>query len=228
MIALFEKKVKLNKNVYTFYFSTKKAVNNVPGQYLELTAPHKTPDYRGSMRKFTIYSSPTEPLLAITTRISSKKSSFKEYLLNLKLGDKLTYTEPIGDFILPIDESIPLLFIASGIAITPVRSILKWLKDTNQRRDIKLIYATKHQSDFIERKLLSSVPVFYFVTKPSAKQQDTNEKLSLSAVKKLTPITSRTHVYISGTKKMVTTFKEELIKTGFPSNQIITDAFEGY
>lgn len=228
MIALFEKKVKLNRNVYTFYFSTNKAVNNVPGQYLELTAPHKTPDNRGYKRKFTIYSSPTEPLLAITTRISNKKSSFKETLLNLKPGDKLTYTEPIGDFILPIDESLPLLFIASGIAITPVRSILKMLKDTNQRRDIKLIYATKHQSDFIESKLLSAVPVFYFVTEPSVKQQGNNSKLSLSAIKKLTPITSRTHIYISGTKSMVTSLKEDLTKTNFPSNQIITDAFEGY
>jgi len=41
--------------------------------------------------------------------------------------------------------------IAGGIGITPFRSMIKYLVDKNERRDIVLIFTASNQSDFVYR-----------------------------------------------------------------------------
>ena len=57
-----------------------------------------------------------------------------------------------GDFTLPADRTQKLAFIAGGIGITPYRSMLKYLLDTKQRRDIALLYANRGRRDRLPRR----------------------------------------------------------------------------
>jgi ferredoxin-NADP reductase len=72
------------KNIQTFWFKPDKPVRYVAGQFIELTLPHDNPDKRGIKRWFTLSSSPTEPLISITTKHAENiVSSFKQNLFNL-------------------------------------------------------------------------------------------------------------------------------------------------
>lgn len=228
MIATLKKVHRIGAEIYTFWFETNRPVNNEPGQYIELTVPHNNPDNRGITRKFTVFSSPTEPLMAITTRIKPESSSYKKALLNYKLGSKFSYTEPMGDFILPMDSELPLLFIAGGIGITPFRSIIKWLKTCNQKRNIQLIYAVKDKSEFIDKQLLSYVPTTFLLTDASPDWQGDTSKLTVKNICKFIDLTPQTFIYLSGSKGLVIKLKNNFFKQGTSKNKIITDIFSGY
>ena len=58
-----------------------------------------------------------------------------------------------GNFTLPKDKAEKLVFIAGGIGITPYRSMIKFLIDTNSHRDIVLFYAVSTPSDFVYKEL---------------------------------------------------------------------------
>ena len=79
-----------------------------------------------------------------------------------------------GDFTLPDDPEQKLVFIAGGIGITPFRSMLKYLLDTNQRRDIVLLYANKTANEIAYKDILSEaqtklgIQVFYTLTDTEA------------------------------------------------------------
>jgi ferredoxin-NADP reductase len=57
----------VNKHTSTFYFASQKPFHYLAGQFTEISLPHAHPDNRGTKRWFTLSSSPTEELLAITT-----------------------------------------------------------------------------------------------------------------------------------------------------------------
>src|SRR5438128_2636442 len=125
-------------SIKSFWFKPTRPVHYTAGQYIELKLPHDKPDNRGERRWFTLSSYPTEPLLSITTKFTDPGSSFKRALLDMKQGQIINMSDPMGDFVLPKDDTIPLIFVAGGIGVTPVRSMIKWLSDKAEKRDIKL------------------------------------------------------------------------------------------
>lgn len=228
MIAIFDHKEEHNPNTYSFWFRPEKPINNVPGQFTEIYLPHTNPDNRGEKRWFTIYSSPTEELIAITTKIISESSSFKKTLQSIKPGTELQFSEPMGDFVLPKDSSIPLVFVAGGIGITPFRSIVRWLTDKKQTLDIQLLYAANSQSDFIENKLFSKIKSKYIISKPSSSWNGLSGRLTADKILELTINNAETYFYISGPENMVESLTKDLIKKGQPEHQVISDYFPGY
>src|ERR1700731_4179463 len=60
-----------------------------------------------------------------------------------------------GDFTLPSDPKQKLVFIAGGIGITPFRSMLKYLLDMGERRDIVLFYVNRTADDIAYKDILS-------------------------------------------------------------------------
>lgn len=218
-----------NQSVKTFWLRPSRPVRNVPGQFTELYLPHKSPDSRGQKRWFTIFSSPTEDLFAITTKFAAKSSSFKATLATLKPGTELDFAEPMGDFILPKDKTMPLLFVAGGIGITPFRSIAKWLQDKSQRRMITLLYAVQSEDDllFIDQFKAAGITVVPIVSQPTPEWTGHSGRLT-------TPIIARhsnnpkTLVYMSGPEPMVEKLTKDLIAHGHPKHQVITDYFPGY
>ena len=139
---------KVAEDIYTFWFTTPKKLNYTAGQFVELYLPHKNKDKRGDKRWFTLSSSPSEEMLAITTKFSKKDgSTFKEAMKKLKKNDKVNISFPMGDFVLPKSKSIPLLFIAGGIGSTPFRSIVKFVDDEGEKRNITMIYAANKKEE---------------------------------------------------------------------------------
>ena len=62
-------------NIRTFFFRPDNPVYYTAGQYTELKVPHTNPDKRGQKRWFTLSSSPSDPLLTITTKYAGDDDS---------------------------------------------------------------------------------------------------------------------------------------------------------
>lgn len=207
--------------VKTFWFRPERPIRYLPGQFTELYLAHQA-DQRGTRRWFTLSSSPTEPLLGITTRFVADGSSFKQQLLQLQPGQQLHLAEPMGDFVLPKDTSIPLLFVAAGLGITPVRSMLKWLLDAGEQRDVGVLYSVAHPNELAFHDLFTA---FHGHFTPHFTQ--TSGRLTTGHI--LDKIQDNTtQIYLSGPEHMVETFYKELQAKGVPAGRLIADYFPGY
>ncbi len=208
------------KDIYTFLFEPKKPVRYVAGQFIELYLPHENADERGYKHWFTLSSSPTDKYLSITTKIIEKRSSFKSTLFDLKPDTELHMESPMGDFVLPKDASIPLMFVAGGIGATPYHSIIKFLSDGGEQRDIQLLYAARSMEEVAFKELFAGYLGENF--------QIMLERLNGDIILKLARDLDKRHIYISGPEPMVEALDNELKEKGFPYQRIHTDFFPGY
>jgi len=221
---------KLSDQVRTFWFKPAQQLDQIAGQFIELTLPHEHPDSRGIRRWFTISSSPTEPLVGITTRLAHKSSSFKLRLQQLKPGDEVTISDPLGDFVLPLDTSTPLLFIVGGMGITPIHSMVKWLVEVRETRPIQLLYSAHHPGDFLFLDTLATAGIkpALFITQPDKSWTGLTGYITAKYITATLQPSNDAYLYISGPEAMVENLQADLQKAGIDGRQIITDSFPGY
>ena len=82
----------------------------------------------------------------------------------------------MGDFVLPRDDSIPLVFIAGGIGITPFHSIIGNLKDKSEKRQIQLFYGARNLDELVFEKELKEYGVENFVYEILEEIKQTDDK----------------------------------------------------
>lgn len=215
-------------DIYQLELQAETPINNEPGQYIEIYLPHKNPDDRGEKRFFTVYSSPSEEFLSIVTKIGKKPSSFKKTLLALKANDSINYTEPIGDFILPINKNKPLIFVAGGIGISPIRSIVKHLSLTNQKRLFNIFYSTKTESEIIDKQLFDKYNTHYTLTNPSKDWSGPTGRLNPNLIIDLVRKHPNASIFISGPEPFIKDISKALLDNGIQKNALVTDTFTGY
>lgn len=208
---------KINREIDTFWLKPEKPFTYQAGQYVEVTLKHNSPDERGSKRWFTLSSAPTEPLVSITTRRGD--SSFKHALWQFQRGDSLVASEPMGDFVLPKDETIPLVFVVGGIGVTPVRSIVHYLIDSKEKRSLRVLYSVKSKSDIAFRDVLNAYPLALDIT--------TNRFTAKKILDTAAPLRNQL-IYLSGPEPMIENLHSDLMKLGVPREQLVMDGFEGY
>jgi NAD(P)H-flavin reductase len=148
-----KERIQISKQVYDFVFTPDKPLKFIPGQYMEWTLGHSKVDSRGNRRSFSIASSPTEIDVHLGIKLYENPSSFKAALMNMKVGDKIAAGQIAGNFIMPSDITKKLVFIAGGVGITPFRSMVKYLVDTGQYRDITLLYFVNSPNEIAYRDI---------------------------------------------------------------------------
>ncbi|MDD3520962.1 MAG: FAD-dependent oxidoreductase [Actinomycetota bacterium] len=219
------KKEEIIKGIFSFHFNNIDSLKWQAGQYLQLIIPHENADNRGVKRFFTISSAPFEKRITITTRIETKKSStFKKILSELKAGDIIECSQPKGKFLVE-DLSRKILFIAGGIGITPVRSILMDLQYKEKSFQADLLYANRDNNIAFKNELeeignsKNNFRIYYFIAPESICEEeldkiynDYNDKI----------------IYLSGPINMIKAIEEIFYKKGVSKENIRTDYFPGY
>lgn len=219
------------KNIITFWFKPKKPIDYIAGQYIELHLPHDNPDDRGIKRWFTLSSSPSDaPLVSITTKFAEKSSTFKQALRHLKPGQEIHMSDPMGDFVLPKDSDIPLVFVAGGIGITPFHSIIKWLHDSKQGRDITFVYTVNNEQEMVFQDLFEQYGLkrILVVSKPIGTWDGEVGKLDGKRILDLSKPKSDSLIYISGPEPMVESLDQQLIDSKISESRLVGDFFPGY
>jgi ferredoxin-NADP reductase len=218
-------------NIVSFWFKPEKPVHYTAGQFIEIRLPHDNTDTRGNKRWFTLSSSPTEELLSITTKFATQNgSSFKETLKSLRPGTEVEMSQPMGDFVLPKDKNIPLVFVAGGIGCTPYRSMVKWLSDTSERRNVHMLYGVAKAEEIAFSEVFSAHGVKLDVIVKNPPQDWDGHTGSLSGERILEMIGGHEGklIYLSGPEPMVEAFDKDLKRLGVNKKNIVTDFFPGY
>jgi glycine betaine catabolism B len=230
MNVYFDHSEEVAKNTRSFYFRPEKPAHYLAGQFIELYLPAPYPDERGEKHWFTLSSSPTEPLLAITTKLAEPSSTFKQSLLALKPGEKVSMAEPMGDFVLPKDPTIPVIFVAAGIGVTPMRSMIKYLKDSGESRDIHMLYAAHELEDFAFRSLFDNYGTHLdmLLKAPPADWRGLSGELNAKRIATVTQEHKNPLIYLSGPELLVETLFKDLQALGIKSRQLVVDYFPGY
>ena len=144
-------------SVVEYSFLPNKKITYIPGQYLECTIPHIASDTRGNRRLFWLSSSPTDPLIRFITTMPNESSTFKDALFSLKTSSSITATGPYGNAFLPADPMRKLCIVVEGIGVAPFMSMLRYLADRHERRDVVLIYSARTPLEFLYREEIDAL-----------------------------------------------------------------------
>jgi len=220
-----KKRVQISHDSQELIFTPEKRLSYKAGQYMEFTFQHKHTDSRGARRFFTIASSPTEPDIHLGVKFYEPGSSFKRALGALTSSRSIVASQIGGDFTLPDNPEQRIVFIAGGIGITPYRSMLKYMIDTDQKRPVTLIYAARTPEDIVFREIIETAQ-----TKLGANIIYATGDVHVDAgfIKSHVPDYQSCLFYISGPHGMVVALEDALTKLGLTQSHIRKDFFSGY
>lgn len=220
-----KKRISISHDSQELIFTSEKRVNYKPGQYMEFTFQHKNIDSRGARRFFTVASSPTEPDIHLGIKFYEPGSSFKRAIKGLTSAQPIVASQIGGDFTLPDNLEQKVVFIAGGIGITPYRSMLKYMIDTNQKRTVTLIYAARTPEDIVFRETIEEAQEKLGTQVVYATG---DVRVDADFIKKQVPDYQSCLFYISGPHGMVVALEDALKSLGLPQPHIKKDFFSGY
>lgn len=238
MVTNLARKIATGPDTGDFIFKLGKPFEFKPGQYMEWTLPHEQADSRGNRRYFTIASSPTEKELRLGVKFYPDGSSFKKALLKMDGTTPVVISQLSGDFTMPENPAEKIVFIAGGIGITPYRSMIKYLLDTHEKRDIVLFYSERKPENFVYRDVFDEAeqrigikPVYTVTETQNMSASGWSGKsgmVSSDMIKSEVPDYFERTYYISGPHPMVSSMQDMLHGLGVPRSKIKTDFFPGY
>jgi ferredoxin-NADP reductase len=214
------------------------------GQFIDITliSPAET-DAEGNTRGFSVSSAPYEEAITITTRM--RGTAFKRIIGAMPLDTEAKIEGPFGDLRLHNNAARPAVFIAGGIGVTPVRSVvLQATKDKLPHR-IFLFYSNRRPEDapFLGtlQELERQNPNFRFIPTMTEMQKSRREwhgetgyvdhnmlsKYLKGAASSESP-SAGPIFYITGPAAMVHGLRTMLTTSGIDEDDIRTEEFAGY
>jgi ferredoxin-NADP reductase/Na+-translocating ferredoxin:NAD+ oxidoreductase RnfD subunit len=224
-------------DTYNFVFTPNRKAQFQPGQYFEWTLGYKDPDSRGNRRFFTIASSPTENEVQLGAKFYQNPSTYKQAMLKMQSGDTMLISQLGGDFTLPKNKDQKLAFIAGGIGITPFRSMIKYLLDTEDARSVVLFYSNNKVSEIVYKDIFDQaekqlgLKTVYILTDAKAALADWQGcigYINAEMVAEEVPDYLERLFYISGPHAMVLNYENVLLQMGVKKQNIKTDFFPGF
>jgi predicted ferric reductase len=144
-------------NVWTLRFrppEKKGRFDFLPGQFQFLT--FMSPGLPSEEHPFTIASSPTEEGWHAST--IKESGDFTSLIGNVTPGDPIAVQAPFGRFSYSLyPKEKDLVFIAGGIGITPLMSMLRHMRDSRADLKVLLLYSNRTEDDIVFRKELEEM-----------------------------------------------------------------------
>ncbi len=198
---------------------------------LVLQDPPETDD-EGNGRILSLASAPAESELMVATRL--RDTAFKRVLSGLRPGAELTLKGPYGDFVLPAEGDVPVVFITGGIGITPVRSMVLQALDEGDNRAITLFYANRRLGDAAFLHELqqacagrSNYELVAILTQDSSWQGEKGH-LDGAMLRRHLPDLTAPLYYLDGPPGLVSAMKSVLEGAGVSDDRVRTEEFAGY
>jgi ferredoxin-NADP reductase len=218
-----------------FFFERPPGFAFTAGQFLELTLTNEDAGPEDRVHSFSIASAPSEPDLMIATRL--RNSVYKQALAELQPGDEVAIAGPYGSFVLSESAPRPIVFIAGGIGITPIRSILTEAARQADLGEMFLFYSNRQPEEaaFIaELAVLPRTPgdlnLVSTVTAADVSAGSWNGergRVDLEMIARYVD-PALASFYVSGPPPMVAGLRDLLTTAGIARGRIRVELFDGY
>jgi ferredoxin-NADP reductase len=211
------------KGIMLFEFDTLgQIVNFEPGQFFTLTliSPPFT-DARGNSRIFGFVNSPTNKDIQIITKSGS--SAFKKSLMQMPIETEAQIDKINGMIDLPKNPNEQLVFLANGIGIAPIMSILRFTFEKQLRYQIILIYVNENKEQtpfFDELTNYSKVNTLFKLI--------LTESINNELIQNNLPMLKPSLYFVKGEQQFVVDSIKILQEIGIETNKISMEIFTGY
>lgn len=208
-----------------------------PGQWIDITllSPSQT-DAKGNVRGFSIASAPYEDFLMVATRL--RDTAFKREVATMPLGTAVKIEGPGGNLALHNNPERTAVFLAGGIGVTPIRSILLRAAKEKLPHRIYFFFSNRRPEDapFLEelqaleqenRNYTFIGTMTHMVTSHSKWNGETGYINKDMLAKYMKDVRSPVY-YIVGPQRMVKGLQTVLNLAGVDDDDIRTDEFSGY
>src|SRR6516225_3579952 len=201
------------------------------GQHLDvrLTAD----DGYTAERSYSIAAAPGEPVAITVERLDDGEVS--PYLTReLRAGDELELRGPVGGyFVWEPGDGGPLMLLAGGSGIVPLRSILRHRLRTCSEVPARLLYSSRSWQDVIYRDELGQhhdgVQVSYTLTRSQpAGWTDHTGRINADLLANVAwPAEANPVAYVCGPTSFVEIAAAGLVGLGYPPERVKTERFGG-
>lgn len=208
-------------------------IDYVPGQYVQLL----TPVYPGSdeeiYRAYSIASDPAEKnIIDLIIRLVPNGICTTYCFEYLKVGEKVKVNGPYGDFRLS-DTDAPIVFIAGGSGMAPIRNILYLMKNTDNKRKATYYFGANQARELFlldQMKIFESeLDNFKFMPIVAAPAEDENwageQGFVTQAVQRNLKNAPDCEAYLCGSPGMIDAAIKVLIELGMSEENIFYDKF---
>jgi ferredoxin-NADP reductase len=208
-----------------------------PGQWVDITLLHSFPtDAGGKVHGFSIASAPHEDSLMVATRL--RDTAYKRELPKLSLRAEVQFEGPGGSLSLHNNPARAAVFLAGGIGVTPIRSILFYAAREKLPHRIVFFYSNHRPEDapFLDEltALQQQNPNYTLVATMTQMDKSrgpwAGERGRIAQpllAKHLSGLKSPVY-YIVGPPGMVSGVHRLLNQTGVDDDDIRTEDFSGY
>lgn len=220
-------------DVKSFRFECREKIDFLPGQFLKLLFDESAPD-NGDLNKYLSFScSPHRDYVEVTKRLTG--SGFSLRLQALRPGDKVKLQAPMGDCTFR-PEYTRAGFIAGGIGITPVISIVEYIVHNRMPVDAVLFYSSRTREEIAFKRELDewsresgSLKLNYAVTDCPPEEGDCHYgRIDRAFIEGRDPFFRGRTVFIFGPPAMVAEMKRVCLQMGCDGQNLKSEGFAGY
>lgn len=148
-------------------------------------------------------------------------------------GTRVWLDGPFGAFSIDRVAARGVVMIAGGIGITPMRSMLRTMRDRGDRRPVVLLYAASHprravfRQDFERLASELDLRVVYVFERPDPDWTGERGYVTAEALRRHVPGEPRDwHYFVCGPPPMMDALERILAGLGVPAGQVRTERFD--
>jgi CDP-4-dehydro-6-deoxyglucose reductase len=197
----------------------------LPGQHLDILLPE------GARRSFSMASLPGGDEVVLHVRRIPGGRFTEGRLGKLKAGDSLRIELPLGAFRYHAEDDRPILMVATGTGLAPLRSMLEAMLDDALRPPVALYWGNRGAADLYAHEELvdwsGRHAEFAYVPVLSRAGPEWNGRRGRvqQAVAEDLPDLSEQSIYLCGSASMVADARAAFIARGADERFVYTDSF---
>jgi predicted ferric reductase len=215
-------------NTYTVTLKSPsgKRLPHNPGQFMFLKL--KRPGRLSETHPFTISSLPLPDNIVQAT--IKKSGNFTNTIDQTVAGDIGIIEGPYGRFSFVNYDVKSFLFIAGGVGMTPIMSMLRYLKETDDIRPAVLLYGNRTEKDIIFREELdhitSNVKVVHILSNPDDSWRGPRGHISTEIIQQYAAdILHQADIFLCGPPIMMMSINRILKRLDIPASKIHFELF---
>jgi ferredoxin-NADP reductase len=228
-LATVDKLVQETARVKTIVFGVADWVGHRAGQHLDIRLTAED-GYRAE-REYSIASAPGEPVAITVERLDDGEVS--PYLTEeLRVGDEIELRGPFGGyFVWDPEEGGPLLLVAGGSGIVPLRAMLRHRQRSGSDTPVRLLYSSRSLEDVIYHAELDEpkdgVEVIHTLTRTQPQGwTGYSRRVDAELLGEFAwPADADPHAFVCGPTSFVETVASVLVELGYPPERVKTERF---